>query len=134
MLEIAGYFLPLICSGGFVVLASMAEAYPRPMTKLRWISGMVLACFATGCGGDDDKKKGSGDGGGGSSGWQAAVGDEGTFVQTFDGKTWATRTLTPMDLYSVTCVGNMDGWAAGENGYVARTRDGLRPGKNKGGP
>src|SRR5262245_1656201 len=56
--------------------------------------------------------------------WLSVVGAGGTFAQTFDDKTWATRTIADRALYSVTCVGNLRGWAAGERGYVAHTEDG----------
>jgi len=58
------------------------------------------------------------------AGWMAAVGGQGTFAQTFDGSTWTTRSIAVQDLYSVTCVGNLDGWAAGAGGTVAHTIDG----------
>ena len=50
----------------------------------------------------------------------------GEFVQTFDGVSWSTASLTDRDLYAVACVGNLDGWAAGQNGAVAHTVDGGR--------
>lgn len=86
---------------------------------------LVLAIASASCGGDDDKKKKSLDGGGGgSTGWNAAVGEDGTFVETFDDANWQVRNVGPIDLHSVTCVGNTNGWAAGQNGYVAHTPDG----------
>jgi photosystem II stability/assembly factor-like uncharacterized protein len=56
--------------------------------------------------------------------WAAAVGAAGTFAQTFDDVSWATRVIAARALYSVTCVGNYDGWAAGEGGAIAHTVDG----------
>jgi photosystem II stability/assembly factor-like uncharacterized protein len=56
--------------------------------------------------------------------WMAAVGTLGTFAQTLDGSTWTTRSIVAQDLYTVTCVGNLDGWAAGAGGTVAHTVDG----------
>jgi photosystem II stability/assembly factor-like uncharacterized protein len=52
------------------------------------------------------------------------VGGAGTLTQTFDEVSWATRSIASRDLYAVTCVGNYDGWAAGEGGLVAHTFDG----------
>lgn len=93
------------------------------MTEIKLAALLVLAFAVAGCGDEGDKKTTKGDSGT-PSGWQAAVGADGTFAQTFDSVTWSTRTLTARDLFAVACVGNMDGWAAGENGYVARTKDG----------
>jgi photosystem II stability/assembly factor-like uncharacterized protein len=45
-------------------------------------------------------------------------------VQTFDDASWTARTITMRDLHAVTCVGNYDGWAAGDGGIVAHTTDG----------
>ena len=59
-----------------------------------------------------------------SSRWAAAVGAGGVFTQTFDEAAWSTRSLTAHDLYAVACVGNYDGWAAGEGGIIAHTIDG----------
>jgi photosystem II stability/assembly factor-like uncharacterized protein len=67
----------------------------------------------------------SGDGGT-SSAWVAAVGAQGTFVQTFDEVSWSARDIDAHDLFAVTCVGNLDGWAAGAGGLVAHTMDGGR--------
>lgn len=86
---------------------------------------LVLGCsLMAACGSDDDKKPAPTDGGtGGKQGWVAAVGDNGTFAQTFDDVQWHERTLTNRDLHAVACVGNNDGWAVGESGYVARSTD-----------
>ncbi len=81
---------------------------------------LVVACSSN----DEPQKKKLVDAGGGSSGWISAVGEEGTFARTFDEVSWDVQTLTTEDLYSVTCVGNIDGWAAGESGTVVRTADG----------
>ncbi|GMV14163.1 MAG: hypothetical protein AMXMBFR56_23870 [Polyangiaceae bacterium] len=93
------------------------------MTGIKLGGLLALAFLLLGCGNDDDKKTSKSDSGT-PSGWQAAVGADGAFAQTFDGVTWSTRTLVPHDLFAVTCVGNLDGWAAGESGFVGRTRDG----------
>lgn len=93
------------------------------MTGIKLVGLAALAFLLVGCGEDDDKKTSKSDSGT-PGGWQAAVGADGAFAQTFDGVTWSARTLVPHDLFAVTCVGNMDGWAAGESGYVGRTRDG----------
>jgi photosystem II stability/assembly factor-like uncharacterized protein len=86
---------------------------------------VVLALASASCGGDDDdKKKKTVDGGGGTTGWNAAVGQDGTFVETFDDTNWQVRNVGPIDLHSVTCVGNTNGWAAGQDGWVAHTPDG----------
>ncbi len=85
---------------------------------------IFVASLACACSSDDDEKPAPSEGGtGGTTGWKAAVGDEGAFVQTFDDVSWHERTLTNKDLHAVACVGNNDGWAVGEAGYVARTRD-----------
>jgi len=93
------------------------------MTGIKFIGLAVLALAVAGCGDEDEKKTSKSDSGT-PSGWQAAVGADGTFAQTFDGVTWSTRSLGPEDLFAVTCVGNLDGWAAGENGFIGRTRNG----------
>jgi photosystem II stability/assembly factor-like uncharacterized protein len=87
------------------------------------VLGLGLSLMAA-CGSDDDKKPAPQDAGtGGKQGWVAAVGDDGTFAQTFDDVLWHERTLTDRDLHAVACVGNNDGWAVGESGYVARSTD-----------
>jgi photosystem II stability/assembly factor-like uncharacterized protein len=58
------------------------------------------------------------------TGWTAAVGSLGTFAQTFDGTSWTARSIAQTDLHAVTCVGNLDGWAAGAGGTVSHTIDG----------
>ena len=62
--------------------------------------------------------------GGTPTGWRAAVGESGTFVSTFDEVTWTARSVAPANLYGVSCVGNDVGWAVGEAGAVAHTKDG----------
>lgn len=96
------------------------------MRSIIWTGALVvLALASASCGGDDDKKKKSLDGGGGgTTGWNAAVGEDGTLVETFDDTNWQVRNVGQIDLHSVTCVGNTNGWAAGQNGYVAHTSDG----------
>ncbi len=59
-----------------------------------------------------------------STGWRSAVGEGGAFVQTFDGMRWESRTVASVDLLSVACIGNLDGWVAGKAGAIGRTRDG----------
>ncbi len=106
---------------------------------------LAMGLLVIGCGSDDKKPTGSGgsssggsggsssggsSSGGSSSGgtggikWKAAVGEQGSFVQTFDDENWQTRTLTDHDLYSVTCVGNLDGWSVGADGLVVHSADG----------
>lgn len=65
-----------------------------------------------------------GDSGTPPTGWRAAVGEGGTFVSTFDEVTWTARSVAPANLYGVSCVGNDVGWAVGETGAVAHTKDG----------
>ncbi|MGH7441030.1 MAG: WD40/YVTN/BNR-like repeat-containing protein [Polyangiaceae bacterium] len=65
-----------------------------------------------------------GDGGSPPSRWAAAVGAHGTFTQTFDEVSWASRSLGSVDWRAVACVGNLDGWTAGSGGAVAHTTDG----------
>jgi photosystem II stability/assembly factor-like uncharacterized protein len=108
----------------------------RPMCLLHSLFPVLVLSFsAFGCG-DSGGSKGpdggtsGGDGGGGSNhGWKAAVGDDGTLLQTFDDQHWEAVSLTAprrvhADLYGVTCVGNLLGWVSGENGLVAHTQDG----------
>jgi photosystem II stability/assembly factor-like uncharacterized protein len=57
-------------------------------------------------------------------GWHSVVGGGGFFGQTFDGVTWAGRSIAPVALYGVACADNAHGWAAGEHGYVAYTSNG----------
>jgi len=59
-------------------------------------------------------------------GWRAAVGAGGVFVQTFDDRTWETRSAGEQDLYGVACVGNQLGWAVGAGGAIRHTIDGGR--------
>jgi photosystem II stability/assembly factor-like uncharacterized protein len=96
------------------------------MKRIIWTGTLVALAIATaGCSSDDDKKKKTVDGGGGgTTGWNAAVGEDGTFVETFDDTNWQVRNVGQIDLHAVTCVGNTNGWAAGQNGYVAHTPDG----------
>ena len=63
-------------------------------------------------------------GGGGPVSWKSGVGFGGIFAQTFDDATWSARPVAKVTLFSVACAGNLLGWAAGENGYVAHTIDG----------
>ena len=58
------------------------------------------------------------------TGWRAAVGAGGTLVQTFDEHTWSMRSSLGVDLFAVTCVGNLKGWAVGQGGAVMHTEDG----------
>ncbi|MCB9608339.1 MAG: hypothetical protein H6716_17250 [Polyangiaceae bacterium] len=87
--------------------------------------GLLIALFSVGCGDDDkDSKKGSdGGGGGGSTGWAAAVGAEGTLLQTYDDEHWNKRQLIHHDLFGVTCVGNLNGWAVGDGGSILYSAD-----------
>lgn len=86
---------------------------------------MGFVCVAlVGCGGDDDDgKKKTADSGTPNPGWRAAVGDDGTFAQTFDDQSWTVAKVSDRDLHAVTCVGNSDGWAVGEGGVVLHTVD-----------
>ncbi len=81
---------------------------------------VVLAC--DGSSGPNPGPGGPGDGG--TTSWNAAVGMGGMLVQTFDQRTWASRSVLDVDLYGVACVGNLDGWAVGANGTVAHTTNG----------
>ncbi len=82
------------------------------------LGGSLVLALASAC------KNSSPSGDGGSSAWVAAVGAQGAFVQTFDDVSWTARDIGAHDLYAVTCVGNLDGWAAGAGGVVAHTTDG----------
>jgi photosystem II stability/assembly factor-like uncharacterized protein len=82
------------------------------------LGGALVLILASAC------KNSSPSGDGGSSAWVAAVGAQGAFVQTFDDASWTARDIDAHDLFSVTCVGNLDGWAAGAGGAVAHTTDG----------
>lgn len=108
-------------------LSMPSNREPRTLRDMTTIKSAMVVSLAlglvAGCGNDDDKKKSSNDSGT-PSGWQAAVGEDGTFAQTFDGVSWSTRALNAYDLFGVTCVGNLDGWAVGESGFIGRTRDG----------
>jgi photosystem II stability/assembly factor-like uncharacterized protein len=92
------------------------------------VLGVLVALSVAACGDDDSPGPSNKDGGGGSGGtnpgWRAAVGEDGTFVQTFDDQTWKVRQIAQVDLLAVTCVGNTSGWAVGEAGYIAHTADG----------
>jgi photosystem II stability/assembly factor-like uncharacterized protein len=81
---------------------------------------VVLAC--DGSSGPNPGPGGPGDGA--TTSWNAAVGMGGTLVQTFDQRTWVSRSVLDADLYGVACVGNLDGWAVGANGTVAHTTNG----------
>ena len=82
------------------------------------LGGSLVLTLASAC------KKSSPSADGGSSAWVAAVGAQGAFVQTFDDVSWTTRDIDAHDLFAVTCVGNLDGWAAGAGGALAHTTDG----------
>jgi hypothetical protein len=77
---------------------------------------LLVACNGSSSPGPSDS--------GGPTGWTAAVGGGGLVLQTFDDKTWNVRAVVQIDLYSVTCVGALDGWAVGANGTIAHTTDG----------
>src|SRR5262249_25681681 len=62
----------------------------------------------------------------GPSGWLSIVGKAGIYAQTFDDSSWSTRTVGPLDLYAVSCVGNEIGWVAGAGGAIAHTENGGR--------
>ncbi len=92
------------------------------MKRIALLTVIVL----TACG---DSSPGPADSGGtgndgGPSGWRAAVGAGGLIDQTFDDRVWNAHIAFDVDLYAVTCVGNMKGWAAGANGTIAHTEDG----------
>jgi photosystem II stability/assembly factor-like uncharacterized protein len=96
------------------------------MTRMIWCGALVvIALAAAGC---SEKKESANKkvdgGGGGTTGWNAAVGDNGTIVETFDDTNWQVRNVAQANLYAVTCVGNTNGWAVGANGFVAHTPDG----------
>ncbi len=115
-------------------------------TVAQWVvSGLVLLTTGAGLGCSSSTAPtpaptptGDGGGGGGEggtptkqppdppSGWRAVVGAGGAFVQTFDERTWETRTVGTRDLEAVACVGNLMGWATGVEGLVMHTEDGGR--------
>ncbi len=45
-------------------------------------------------------------------------------LQTFDERSWAARSLLDVELYGVTCIGNLKGWAVGASGTIAHTENG----------
>jgi photosystem II stability/assembly factor-like uncharacterized protein len=66
----------------------------------------------------------SGTGGSGGTRWMSAVGEGGVFVKTFDGVSWQRSQPTTTDLFGVSCIGNVTGWAVGAGGAVLHTADG----------
>jgi photosystem II stability/assembly factor-like uncharacterized protein len=56
--------------------------------------------------------------------WRAAVGDDGTIVETFADNSWKASRLGDDDLYAVSCVNNQVGWAVGSRGSIFHTQDG----------
>src|SRR5262249_29884954 len=83
-----------------------------------------LAVASSGCSSKSSTPTTSDGGTSTPSGWKAAVGAGGTLVQTFDDATWTTRSVMAVDLFGVTCVGALKGWASGANGTIAHTEDG----------
>jgi photosystem II stability/assembly factor-like uncharacterized protein len=81
---------------------------------------------ALGCGGD--KKPTTSTSGGSTkpptTGWKAAVGDGGTLLETFDDAAWTVRKISDRDLFAVSCIDNVVGWAVGAGGFIGHTRDG----------
>jgi photosystem II stability/assembly factor-like uncharacterized protein len=45
-------------------------------------------------------------------------------LETFDDASWEVRKVTDRDLYAVSCVDNVVGWAVGARGFIGHTRDG----------
>jgi len=86
----------------------------------------LLALVVLACDGSSSPNPGPGGPSDGSapSGWRAAVGGGGLVLQTYDDQTWSARTVAPVDLYGVTCVSTLVGWAVGANGTIAHTTDG----------
>ncbi|HTB78421.1 MAG TPA: YCF48-related protein [Polyangiaceae bacterium] len=97
---------------------SSSSLFRRAVGRATLGGSLLLVLVASAC------KNSSPSGDGGSSAWVAAVGAQGAFVQTFDDVSWTARDIGAHDLYAVTCVGNLDGWAAGAGGAVAHTTDG----------
>ena len=91
------------------------------------LGGTLLAVFLFGCGNDenpDPSPRRSADGGTlPPTAWRAAVGDDGTIVETFADSTWTAGRLGDEDLYAVSCVSNQVGWAVGSGGSIFHTRD-----------
>ncbi len=91
--------------------------------------GLVALGLTVGCSSSDPPKP-AGDGGSTPTGWKAVIGEGAFFGQTFDDVSWHSKRLSPPSaslapsLLTVTCFGNLEGWAAGENGVVAHTKDG----------
>jgi photosystem II stability/assembly factor-like uncharacterized protein len=85
----------------------------------------ALALLASGCSTSSSPSPApAGEGGTPPPAWRAAVGPGGRFAQTFDDTSWSVRTLGSVDLFSVTCANNANGWAAGAHGAIAHTADG----------
>ena len=85
---------------------------------------IVLALGGAACNSSTPAPK-SGDGGSTPpSGWRSVVGSSGFFGQTFDDVAWSHKTLRPESLYAVACVGNLAGWASGDDGTIGHTTDG----------
>jgi photosystem II stability/assembly factor-like uncharacterized protein len=57
-------------------------------------------------------------------GWKAAVGDGGTLLETFDDSSWDLRKINDHDLFAVSCIDNVVGWAVGADGSILHTQDG----------
>jgi len=107
------------------------------------IFGLALV---TGCGGTSTPQPtggggtggtaggGAGGGGGGGTGGTGGAGGPGgswltgqsaTLLASYDGATFTERTAPVTgDLYALTCVGHLDGWAAGAKGAIIGTHDG----------
>jgi photosystem II stability/assembly factor-like uncharacterized protein len=92
--------------------------------KLFGALALLLACACS----DDEKPAPNptpnSDGGTPPMGWRAAVGDDGTIVETFADATWTARRLGDQDLFAVSCVNNRVGWAVGSRGAIFHTADG----------
>jgi photosystem II stability/assembly factor-like uncharacterized protein len=117
------------CAALGVLVSSLAPVgCSDSSTPTKSPSGSTQSDGGGGEGGTSSGSSGTGSSGtsSGSSGtaWLSFVGQSGLFGQTFDHVKWSTREIARTDLYSVTCVGNLRGWAAGANGYIAHTEDG----------
>ena len=98
----------------------------------------VALMMVAGCGGSTPTGGGGGTGGtaggggaaggggtGGAGGASWLTGEKGTLLSSADGTSFLSHTApTSSDLYALTCVGHLDGWAAGADGVLMGTHDG----------
>jgi photosystem II stability/assembly factor-like uncharacterized protein len=106
------------------------------MTNLRRVAGASIsasfvlalaslgALGAAGCDSSTPAPRQSDGGSTPPSGWRSVVGASGFFGQTFDDVRWNAKSLRSESLYAVACVGNLVGWATGDDGTIGHTTDG----------